>query len=300
MFYLIQTFLEKLPLQKKAPLLAVVGPTGSGKTALSLKIAKEIGGEIINADSKQLYKGLETTTGAILPSETQGVPHHLFSYVPPSKIYNVVQHRKDALHVIQGIHERKKIPILVGGTGLFVNSLIQNYRFHTYPQEHSYQTGLDKKTSEELWKMLEEIDPHYLSKTDKNNRRRVISAIQHFQETGLKKSAAGIEESLFFSLILMPEIKSREALYSHINKRAEEIWHSGLLPEAKALYEAKLDENLPALKSIGIPEAFSFFRGEVSEEEAVEKMQKKSRNYAKRQLTWWRGDEKVEILLEEV
>lgn len=297
MFNKIQKFLKETSLKKRNPLLAIVGPTGAGKTEVSLKIAKEVQGEIINADSKQLYKGLETTTGAILVSETQGIKHHLFSYIDPSEAYSVFQHRKDALKVIDDIHKRDKIPILVGGTGLFIKSIIENYDFPDYQNSFNFvEERFEALSTNDLWKMLEKIDPDYLEKTDKNNRRRVISALLYFERTRLKKSKAKTQDELFHSLVLMPAIQSRDLLYDHINKRAEQIWSSGLLDEAKILYERKLDENLPALKSIGIPEAFAFFRGEISEDEAIERMQQKSRNYAKRQLTWWRGDEKVQIL----
>jgi tRNA dimethylallyltransferase len=289
----IDLFLKKTLSESLLPLIAIVGPTGAGKTEISLKIAQQFGGEIINADSKQLYKGLETTTGVIPENERQNIPHHLFSYIDPSQSFNVYQHRIDALEVIKKIHSKKAIPILVGGTGLFINSITQNYSFSKY--ENKQKDTLETKTSEELWELLKDVDPEYTKKTDKNNTRRVILALRHFSMTGEKKSEVTKNKHVFESFIVMPKIENREILYAHINQRAQDIWSSGLLTEAKILFDKGLDPELPALKSIGIPESFSFFKQEISEVDAIISMQQKSRNYAKRQMTWWRNDARVHM-----
>lgn len=289
----IDLFLKKTLSQSLLPLIAIVGPTGSGKTDISLEIAKKFGGEIINADSKQLYKGLETTTGVISKEERENIPHYLFSYIDPAESFNVYQHRIDALKVIKKTHSQKSIPILVGGTGLFINSITQNYNFLSY--ENKQKDTFDTKTPDELWSLLKEVDPEYTNKTDKNNTRRVIFALRHFAMTGEKKSEVAKNKNIFESLIIMPKIENRDILYAHINKRAKEIWKSGLLSEAQVLFERGLDPELPALKSIGIPEAFSFFKQELSELDAITSMQQKSRNYAKRQMTWWRNDNRVHV-----
>ncbi len=290
---LLSNFLKKA---NKPPVIAIVGPTGAGKSQLSIEIAKEVNGEIINADSKQLYKGLKITTGVIKDEEKEGIPHHLFSYIEPEIIFTVEDHRKDALLKIEEILSKKKIPILVGGTGLFINALTQNFDIPKNSMNWELKKELDKKSSDELWNELNKIDPEYAKITHKNNRVIVIRALEFFYMTNQKKSKVDKGEEKFSVLILMPKIKDREELYEHINKRAEYIWKNGLLDEAKVLFDKRLDEKLPALKSIGIPEAFSFFRKEISEEEAIEQMQQKSRNYAKRQMTWWRNDERVKIV----
>lgn len=277
----------------KPKLIAVVGPTGAGKTGLSLQVAKKFNGEIINADSKQLYKGLQISSGGISKAEMQGIPHHLFYYVDPSIAYTVEDHRRDALACIAEIHAKGKIPILVGGTGLFINALTENFDLPESSFDLKIRARLEEKNSDELWETLNTIDPAYAEITHKNNRIRVIRALELFEITGQKKSEMTKSESPFDCLILMPKIEDREVLYKRIDERAKQIWHSGLLTEAKALFDRKLDEILPAFKTIGIPEAFAFFRGEISEEEAISTMQQKSRNYAKRQMTWWRGDERV-------
>ena len=273
-------------------IIAIVGPTASGKTAMSIQAAKNFNGEVINADSKQLYKGIPITSAMISEEEKEGVPHHLFEYVDVSQNYTVEQHRSDALQVIDKLLKENRLPILVGGTGLFINALTQNFDIPKNSTNEELQKELEEKDSQTLWEELLKVDPQYAETTHMNNRVRVIRALEVFYTTGKKKSEATQAKHLFDVLILMPKI-DREALYERINIRAEHMWHNGVLDEAKALMKQNLDERLPALTAIGIPEAFAFLKGELDEKTALEKMQQKTRNYAKRQLTWWRNDDRV-------
>ena len=274
-------------------ILAIVGPTSGGKTAISLDIAEKIGGEIINADSKQVYQGLTVTTGHISEKEMRGIPHHLFGYVSPETVFTVKEHCDDAVLKIKQILQRKKAPILVGGTGLFINALTLNLKIPASSVNKDLSKKLAQKTTAELWQELLKVDSDYANKTHPNNRLRVIRALEVFYVSGQKKSQAGQGNELFPSMIMMPQINDRSVLYEKINNRTEFIWQHGLLEEAQVFFAAGTNENLPAMKSIGIPEAFAFFKKELTAAEALEKMKKKSRNYAKRQLTWWRNDERV-------
>ena len=292
-FSLVKQIKDFLKTADKPAILAIVGPIGSGKTTFSIQIAKQISGEIINADSKQLYRGLEVTNGCISESEKHSIPHYLFSEVDPSQNFTVVQHRQAALSIIKKIHQRQHIPILVGGTGLFVQSLLENFNIPENSVDPLLRKKLEQKNKSELWQELQRVDPEYAKTTHENNQVRVIRALEVFYLTGQKKSYAQKKEKVFSELILLPKIENREKLYALINNRALKIWKNGLLEEAQQLLSRNLNENLPALKTIGIPEAFAFLRKEISEEEAILQMQKKSRNYAKRQMTWWRKQKNV-------
>ena len=289
-----------LKIHKKPALLCIVGPTGSGKTKLSLEIAKQYNGEIINADSKQVYKNIEITSGQIPKEEQENISHHLFGYIDPSITYTVMDHCNDALSCIQEIHKQNKLPILTGGTGLFINALTQNFDLPSQSLSAEIRKELEEKDNDTLWEELLKVDPEYTKITHKNNRVRVIRALEVFLSTGEKKSEISRSEEIFDVLILMPEIKSREDLYEKINARAKEIWNSGTIKEAQNLLERvsekKLEKTLPALTAIGIPEAFDYLENKTTEEEAIEKMQQKSRNYAKRQMTWWRKDSRVILI----
>ena len=286
----ILSFIENAP---KKPLLCIAGPTSAGKTGISIQIAKKINGEIINVDSKQVYKGIAISTGQATQEEMQGVSHYLLNFVDPSYNYTIHEHKNEAIACIEDIHSRGKIPILVGGTGLIINSITQNFQLRPHSNNNELKAELEKLTSEELWEKITKIDPDYAKKTHMNNRVRVIRALEMYNTTQKKMSEGSKGEELYSSLIVMPNI-DREALYKKIDKRAIEIWNGGLKDEARVLFDKKLDEKLPALMSLGIPEAFRYFRNEITNEEAITSMQQKTRNYAKRQLTWWRNDERVQ------
>ena len=275
---------------KKIKVYAIVGPTGSGKTALSIELAKNINAEIINADSKQVYKGIPITTGCISKKEEQGIIHHLFNFCPLDKIYSVVEFRKDIEKKIYEINKKKKNIIIAGGTSLLIYSLLENYQFPMSSYDPDYVKVINKKTSDELWNDLNKVDSVYAQKIHKNNRRRVLRALEVFHSTTTKMSDLKKKPSLFDIEIYMPKIKNRDILYDKINQRAEYIWNNGLLEEARALLDMNLDPSLPALTSIGIKEAFDYLKNKITKDQALDSMRQRSRRYAKRQMTWWRSN----------
>lgn len=277
-------FLEK---KQSNSILCIIGPTGCGKTQLSLDIANQYNGEIINADSKQLYKDIPLTSGAITKEEMNNIPHHLFSFVSSKKIMSVAEHRELAEHKITEIYSRKKLPILVGGTALFILSLIENYQFpNAYDPE--LRKKLEEKTDSELWEQLQALDSIESEKIPKSNKRRIIRALEIILLSGEKKSAVTTGLPKYNFLLLHPNIQSREILYEKINTRMEYLWNHGIKSESKSLSVQNIDQKHPAALAIGIPEAFALLSNTITEEQAIIKTQQKARNYAKRQLTWWR------------
>lgn len=284
------------------PVVVIVGPTASGKTDLALQIAENLAlatcppkrsegrkagveGEIVNADSRQIYKGL--TIGSAPPSATEleKIPHHLIAKFSPRTTISVAKYRKLAEKKIREIAKRGKLPILTGGHTLLISAIVENFRFPGKSNE-SRRAELDKiwkKNPQKLWKILEKIDPVLAKKIPAENRHHLIRAIERVEKT--EKPSQGKRK--FDFLILGIEI-DREKLYARINRRVDEMLEKGLLAEVETL-AAKYDRNSPALRGHGYREILDFLNGEKDFETAVEEIKRNTRNYAKRQMTWWRN-----------
>ena len=275
--------------------IAVGGPTASGKTALSVALAKTFDGEIINADSMQLYKGLDIGTAKPSKEEQQGIPHHLLDFLPPETAYSVADFTAAADPLIREISGRGRLPFVVGGTGLYITSLLNGIGFTpekvdpTIRQE--LQARLQAEGSQALYAELAAVDPGYAAKVHPNNTPRVIRALELYRATGRKMSAereaARPAEKPYRSLCLCLTCRDRTLLYQRIDTRCDRMMQSGILEEAKLVYDHR-DTYRTAAQAIGYKEFFPYFEGTADLESCLAHLKQASRNYAKRQLTWFR------------
>ena len=284
-------------MDKKIPVVAVVGPTASGKTELGIALAKRLGGEIVSADSMQVYRGIHIASAAPDTAEMQGIRHHLLEFLDVDDEFSVCDYVNLASKTISDINKRGKLPIIVGGTGLYVNSLLENIDFG----EQQSDKELRRKLAEEYDTlggdaMLERVraaDEEYGARLHANDKKRIVRALEIISagETvseRLAKSKA--EPSPYDVLYIGVNFRDRQKLYDRINRRVDIMLGNGLLEEAKASFETELKT---ASQAIGHKELFSFFEGEQSLDEAVENLKMQTRRYAKRQLTWFGRNEKI-------
>lgn len=281
-------------MDKQYDVVAIIGPTASGKTALSIKLASLLNGEIINGDAMQVYKRLDIGTAKITEEEMQGIPHHLLDIKEPTENFSVAEYQQLVRAKIEEITARGKLPILVGGTGLYIQSVL--YDFHFTKDEideearQAYYAELEKVGPEAMHARLAAIDPKTAETIHPNNTRRVIRALEMAELSGTSKANEEHNRGdipLYHHLILGIEL-NREILYERINLRVEMMMEKGLLEEARALYDAGIHDT-QAVKAIGYKELFAYFEGRSTLEEAVEAIKQNSRRYAKRQLTYFRN-----------
>lgn len=286
-------------MSEKITVLAIVGPTASGKTALSVELAKRLNGEIISCDSMQIYKGMTVGTAAVTEKEMQGVPHHLIGFASPLESFSCADYAEMAEKAIKDIHTRGKIPIFCGGTGLYLDTVLKGTRLSEAGKDDEYRKELSTRSHDELYRMLSEIDPEAAEKTHQNNVKRVIRALEIYHVTGKTKTQwdrqSRADEAKYEVKIIGLDFRDREKLYDRINKRVDEMLENGLLNEVKSL-DCKEFRASTAAQAIGYKEILRYFDGDVSLEEATEEIKKASRNYAKRQLTWFRANENIEMI----
>lgn len=259
--------------------IVVTGPTAVGKSELSLFLAHKLDGEIINADSTQIYKGLDIATNKV--KDTEGIKHYLFNEKDLREDYSVFDYQKDARRIIDDILSRGKTPILVGGTGLYINAALYDYKFPEKANDE-YE-GL---SNDELYKMLLAVDPN--TNIHLNNRVRVISALNYFKANGTPYSEKEKDFKLLYDTIFIGLTTDRDILYYKINKRVDKMVEEGLVNEAKAVYELGI-RSKAVMTPIGPKELFDYFDGKITLDEAIELIKSKSRKYAKRQYTWFRN-----------
>lgn len=282
----------------KIPIIAVVGPTASGKTALAVSIAKEFGGEVISADSMQIYKGMSIATAKPTADEMQGITHRMIDFLEPSVSYSVARYVEDANLAIDETLSAGKIPVLCGGTGLYVDSLLGNMSFAPENETSSVREELMKSCEENgiesLFEELKSIDPEYAATVHINNKVRIIRALEIFRQSGEKPSLvrarAFDSESRFSPLYIGIDYKDRDILYSRINLRVDIMLQNGLLNEAGEYLKSA---GTTAVQAIGYKELSPYFAGSCSLPEAVENLKKATRHYAKRQLTWLRRNKEI-------
>ncbi len=259
--------------------IVITGPTAVGKTDLSLFLAHKLDGEIINADSTQVYKGLDIATNKV--KDTEGIKHYLFDKKDLREEYSVFDYQKDARRIIDDILSRGKIPILVGGTGLYINAVLYDYKFPERAND-DYE-GL---SNDELYKMLLEVDPN--TNIHLNNRVRVISALNYYKANGTPYSEKEKDFDLLYDTLFIGLTTDRDILYYKINKRVDKMVEEGLVNEAKEVYDLGI-RSKAVMTPIGPKELFDYFDGKISLEDAIDLIKSKSRKYAKRQYTWFRG-----------
>lgn len=263
--------------------IAIVGPTGVGKTKLSIALAKELNAQIISCDSMQFYKGLDIGTAKIKDEEKQGIKHHLLDILDPSEEFSVADYQRVVRNKIEDLHNKNIIPILVGGSGLYITSVLYDYTFPGNKRDESITKSLQEESLEDLVKMLEKKAPKIAVETDLKNKRRVIRALEKNDEDREEQ-----QNRLYYDhLKLIALDLDRETLYERINHRVDKMIEEGLEDEAYTLYMRNLDS--PAVMAIGYKEFFQHFEGFATTEECIETIKRNSRRYAKRQLTWFRN-----------
>ncbi|AWW25315.1 tRNA (adenosine(37)-N6)-dimethylallyltransferase MiaA [Acetobacterium carbinolicum] len=288
---------------KKPKILVVVGPTASGKTALGVALAKKLNGEIISADSMQIYKYMNIGTAKVTLEEMQGVPHHLVDCVSPDEEFSVAKYKKAALGAIEAILSKGKLPIIIGGTGLYINSLSLPWDFQKKDSDEIIRWRLTAEAEvlgkEALYQRLKSVDPVTAESVHPNNQNRIIRALEIYELTGKPKSHFDEEtkkQEVPYDYIILGLDWDRETLYHRINHRVDRMIEEGLVEETKMLVERGYDWNLTALKAIGYKELKPYLEGVSTLAEAVTILKRDSRHYAKRQMTWFRKDKRIQWL----
>jgi len=260
--------------------IVITGPTAVGKTKMSIEIAKKYNGEIINADAVQVYKGLDIGSAKISNEEKEDIPHHLFDIKEVDEEYTIYHYQQECRKIIEDIQKREKTPILVGGTGLYIKAALYDYKLSEEKKLDTY----DDKTTEELYKELLSLDKNII--IDKNNRRRVIRALNYYKENNTSINDNKTDK-LLYDTIFIGLTTERSNLYDKINKRVDVMIKEGLLEEIKPYYDKNI-RTKPLLNAIGYKEIYKYFDGELTIEEAIEKIKQNSRHYAKRQYTFFK------------
>ena len=283
----------------KIKIICVVGPTASGKTSLGADIALKNGGEVVSADSMQIYRGIHIASAAPDKEEMRGVPHHLVEFLDVGSAFTVADYVKKARKCIGEINARSKLPVIVGGTGLYIDSLVNNIVFADEEEDEELRNSLERRyDSEGAEKMLRELgkfDPESAARLHPNNKRRIIRAFEVYMKTGItfseqcERSKQG--ESPYDVLIIGLDFKDREKLYKRINDRVELMISNGLVAEAETTLRNKSGNG--AMQAIGHKEIHGYLKGECSLDEAKEKLKQSTRRYAKRQLTWFRKNKSI-------
>lgn len=285
----------------KLSVLAVVGPTASGKTALSVELAKRTDGEIVSADSMQIYKGMDIASAKPTKDEMCGIPHHMMDFLSPETPYSVAQYTEAAAQRICEIAARGKLPILVGGTGLYVDSLLSHTQFIEAPTDMALRTALDAQFEAEggaeMLKRLAKFDPESAARLHPNNKKRILRAFEIYTLTGQTLTAALAQShavpSPFAPVYIGIAFRERAVLYDRINRRVDSMLARGLLEEAREFYKGSPET---AAQAIGYKELKPFLDGALPFADAVENLKRATRNYAKRQITWFKRNGRIHWL----
>ena len=284
---------------KKPTVIVICGPTASGKTALSIELAKRINGEIVSADSMQIYKDMDIGSAKVTIEEMQGIKHYLIDCVLPNQRYSVANYKQDAKNSIEEIIKNKKTPIVVGGTGLYIDSLIYEIEYKDIEINEEYRKELEKIRDEQglevLYKKALEIDPKAMEKISSNDFKRITRILEIYEATGKTKTEQEAESRLNeipYDYKVFAIGYDREKLYERINKRVDIMIEKGLIEEVKKLL-GKYSEFPTSMQGLGYKEVKQYLDGEITKEEMVEKIKQESRRYAKRQLTWFRKNKQT-------
>ncbi|MBQ2756587.1 MAG: tRNA (adenosine(37)-N6)-dimethylallyltransferase MiaA [Oscillospiraceae bacterium] len=283
---------------KKPKVIAVVGPTASGKTAIAVSLAERLNGEVISADSMQIYKYMNIATAKPTEEEMRGIPHHLIDFVEPDEKFSVARYVELAHALISDITARGKVPIIAGGTGLYVDSLLKNIEFSPQQSDDKLREELNalakEKGGEYMLEMLREIDPETAARLHPNDLGRTIRGIEIYRITGVtmtQQLERSRGEQIYDTMYIGIDLHDREKLYERINKRVDMMLERGLVDELKELVQHGFSAT--AAQAIGYKELYGWLNGEMSFEQAVEELKRGTRRYAKRQLTWFRKNTDV-------
>lgn len=281
-------------LGEKQKLVVLVGPTAVGKTKLSIKLAKALNAEIISGDSMQIYRGMDIGTAKITQEEMEGVPHHLIDIKNPDESFSTADFQQLVRDKIEEIAARGRLPMIVGGTGLYIQSVIYDYEFADKESESFIRERLEREAEEKgidvLYEQLKRIDPVSAEKIHINNKRRVIRALEVYETTGkpFSEHIASQQQTLLYDVALIGLMMEREQLYTRINERVDIMMEQGLLEEVKGLYDKGVRDT-QSIQAIGYKELYQYLENRVTLDEAIEQLKQNSRRYAKRQLTWFRN-----------
>ena len=287
-------------MMEKKPLIVLTGPTAVGKTSLSIKLAKAVNGEIISADSMQVYKGMDIGSAKIMPDEMDGVPHHLIDVLEPTEDFNVVTFQNLCKDAMKGIYESGHIPILTGGTGFYIQAVLKDIDFTNNDEDTTYREELEQlakeKGAEHLHRMLKEVDPVSAEVIHANNVKRVIRALEFYHQTGEKISEHNDQESqkqspYNFAYFVLND--DRAKLYERIEKRIDIMLEQGLVEEVRALAAKGLSRGYVSMQGLGYKEILDYLDGDITLEEAVYILKRDTRHFAKRQITWFKRESDV-------
>lgn len=283
----------------KPEVIVICGPTASGKTALSIELAKKINGEIISSDSMQIYKYMDIGTAKPTQEEMQGIKHYLLDFVEPNQRYSVAEFKKDAEKSIEEILNKGKVPIIVGGTGLYVDSLIYGIEYQEIKFDEKYREELEKRAEaeglENLYNEAKQIDPQAIEKISENDKKRILRILEIYKATGKNKTEQEIESrknGVKYDYKVFAINMERKKLYERINARVDIMIEHGLIQEVQNLLK-RYDEFPTAMQGLGYKEVVECLNGKISKEEMIEKIKRETRRYAKRQLTWFRKNKQT-------
>lgn len=285
----------------KKPLIILTGPTAVGKTHLSIRLAKAVQGEIISADSMQVYRHMDIGSAKIRPEEMEGVPHHLIDCLNPDEDFNVVRFQEMAKEAMAHIYQRGHIPILTGGTGFYIQAITGDIDFTQHGEDNSYRLALEKKAAEEgaqsLHDMLQKVDPLSAQTIHANNVKRVIRALEYYNQTGQPISSHNLEQrqkTSPYQLAYFVLNDERSRLYQRIDQRVDEMISSGLVKEVETLKAMGCHPGMVSMQGLGYKEILAYLEGDCSLEEAVYILKRDTRHFAKRQITWFKREQDVE------
>jgi len=289
---LIKTEIIKLVKEKKPDLLVLLGPTASGKTKLSIDLALELNAEIISADSRMIYKEMNIGTAKPNIDERKKIPHHLIDIISPDEKFTASDFKKLTYQKIEEIKKQGKLPFLVGGTMLYIDSIVYNYNFGNTKPDPQIRLELEQKTTEELYKKLLEKDPEHAQKIEKNNRRHIIRPLEIIIQTGKKISKQKKKDKSLYNSLKIGLRVEKDKLHKRINSRVQEQIKTGLIEETKNLAN-KYNYSLPSMTGLGYKQIGFYLENKLKLEEATEILQRDTRRFAKRQITWWKRDKKI-------
>ena len=282
-------------------ILVVTGPTATGKTALSVELAKKLGGEIVSADSMQIYRGMDIGTAKVTKAEMQNIPHHMIDIADPSEDYSVSRYVEEADAAVRGILSRGRLPIVAGGTNLYIDSLIAGLDFAEKAEDAALRESLNKQYDdmggEAMLEHLRGFDPERAAKLHPADKRRIVRAVEIYILTGETITRHDEETKKrpkrYDAVKIALTFADRAVLYDRINARVDKMVSDGLFDEVKGLLDSGLSPESTSMQAIGYKEPAAYFRGEMSRDEAIELIKLSSRRYAKRQLTWLRRDDSI-------
>lgn len=284
----------------KKPLIILTGPTAVGKTNLSLKLAHQIGGEIISADSMQVYKHMDIGSAKVMPEEREGIPHYLIDECEPWEEFHIVRFQQAAKKYMEEIYSHGNIPILVGGTGFYIQSVLYDIDFANQDSDPAYRSELEtmaeEKGNEFLHAMLQQVDPKAAEEIHANNRKRVIRALEYHHITGQKISQhneAQREKESPYNFLYLVLTDRRDRLYERIDQRVDLMMEQGLLHEVERLKEMGCTRDMVSMQGLGYKELIDYLDGKISLEEAVYIIKRDTRHFAKRQITWFKRERDV-------